>query len=116
LTIPQPLDSTHPDTQGTAADHIEVLSDAIAQIPAAHRKKLLIRSDGAGASHGLLDWLTEQGQVRGRSVEYSVGFAVTEKVRDAIDWSRRRSGHQRRTLTAVCVRAVTSPSSPACWT
>ncbi len=69
----------------TAADHIEVLTDAIAQIPAAHRKKLLIRSDGAGASHTLLDWLTEQGKVRGRSVEYSVGFAITEKIRDAID-------------------------------
>lgn len=69
----------------TAADHIEVLTDAIAQIPGTHRKKLLIRSDGAGASHKLLDWLTEQNRVRGRSVEYSVGFAVTEKIRDAID-------------------------------
>ena len=69
----------------TAADHIEVLTEAVAQVPAAHRKRLLIRSDGAGASHQLLDWLTEQGQVRGRSVEYSVGFAITEKIRDAID-------------------------------
>ncbi len=62
-----------------------MLTDAIAQIPATHRKRLLIRSDGAGASHGLLNWLTEQGKVRGRSVEYSVGFAITEKLRDAID-------------------------------
>lgn len=68
----------------TSADHIEVLTQAIAQIPGIHRRKLLIRSDGAGASHGLLDWLTEQGRVRGRSVEYSVGFAVTEKLREAI--------------------------------
>lgn len=68
----------------TATDHIEVLADAITQIPAAHRKKLLIRSDGAGASHDLLDWLTAQGKIRGRSVEYSVGFAITEKIRDAI--------------------------------
>ena len=68
----------------TAADHIEVLGQAIAQIPAAHRKKVLVRCDGAGASHKLLDWLTEQGKVRGRSVEYSVGFPVTDKVRDAI--------------------------------
>ena len=29
--------------------------------------------------------LTAQGKVRGRSVEYSVGFAVTEKTREAID-------------------------------
>ena len=32
----------------------------------------------------LLDWITEQNQVRGRRVEYSVGLAVTEKVREAI--------------------------------
>lgn len=31
-----------------------------------------------------LDWLTHQGAVRGRRVEYSVGFAVTDKVRAAI--------------------------------
>lgn len=68
----------------TAVDHIAVLTDAIAQVPAAHRRRLLVRCDGAGASHDLLDWLTQQGQVRGRSVEYSVGFPVTEKVRDAI--------------------------------
>jgi hypothetical protein len=69
----------------TTVDHIEVLTDAIAQIPGSHRRKLLIRSDGAGASHGLLDWVTEQGRVRGRSVDYSVGFSITEKIRDAID-------------------------------
>lgn len=68
----------------TTADHIQVLSEAISQVPGTHRRHLLIRSDGAGASHGLLDWLTEQGQVRGRSVEYSIGFAVTEKIRRAI--------------------------------
>jgi hypothetical protein len=42
----------------TAADHMEVLGQAIAQVPAAQRKHLLIRSDGAGASHDLVDWLT----------------------------------------------------------
>jgi len=68
----------------TAADHITVLGQAIAQVPAQYRKDLLVRCDGAGASHDLLDWLTEQGQVRGRRLEYSVGYAVTEKIRDAI--------------------------------
>jgi hypothetical protein len=57
-----------------AGDHIEVLTRAIAQIPAAHRSHLLVRADGAGATHQLLNWLTEQGQVRGRRMEYSVGF------------------------------------------
>ena len=73
----------------TTADHIEVLTAAIAQVPAAHRRKLLVRADGAGASHGLLDWLTALNTApvhgrRGRSVEYSVGFAITEQVRDAV--------------------------------
>lgn len=68
----------------TAEDHIAVLTEAIAQVPAAHRRKLLIRSDGAGASHKLLDWLHQLDQVRGRSVEYSVGFAITEQIRQAI--------------------------------
>ncbi len=73
----------------TTADHIEVLTAAIAQVPAGHRKKVLIRADGAGASHGLLDWLTTLNTApthggRGRSVEYSIGFALTEQVRDAI--------------------------------
>lgn len=68
----------------TATDHIEVLAAAIAQVPAAQRGRLLVRADGAGASHALLDWLTQQNRIRGRNVEYSVGFAVTEAVRDAI--------------------------------
>jgi hypothetical protein len=68
----------------TAADHIAVLTEAIAQVPARHRRRLLVRSDGAGASHALLDWLTAQDRVRGRRLEYSVGFAVTEHVRTAI--------------------------------
>jgi hypothetical protein len=52
--------------------------------PAARRRDLLIRSDGAGASHALLDWITEQNRVRGRRVEYSVGFAITAPIRRAI--------------------------------
>jgi hypothetical protein len=57
-----------------AGDHIEVLGRAIAQIPAQHRRHLLIRADGAGATHQLLDWLAGLNQLRGRRVEYSVGF------------------------------------------
>lgn len=67
-----------------AADHIGVLTEAIAQIPTGHRRRLLVRADGAGASHALLDWLTQQNSKRGRGVEYSVGFPLTQRVRDAI--------------------------------
>lgn len=68
----------------TTADHIEVLTAAINQVPVKRRRKILVRADGAGASHGLLDWLTALNSKRGRAVEYSVGFAVTAPVRDAI--------------------------------
>ncbi len=57
----------------TVADHVAVLTAAIAQVPTAHRRKLLIRADGAGASHGLLDWLTGLDAKHGRTVKYSVG-------------------------------------------
>jgi len=69
-----------------AGDHIAVLGEAIGQIPATHRRNLLVRADTAGATHHLLDWLTAQNQTRGRSVEYSIGFPVHKgvAVHDAI--------------------------------
>jgi hypothetical protein len=75
----------------TAADHIQVLAAAIAQVPPAYRRRLLVRADGAGASHGLLDWLAAQDAKRGRRLEYSIGFAVTEHVRHAITTLPRRA-------------------------
>ena len=59
-----------------AGDHIDVLTRAIGQIPTAYRRHLLVRADGAGATHELLDWLTAQNRIRGRRVEYSVGFGT----------------------------------------
>jgi hypothetical protein len=59
-----------------AGDHIDVIGRAITQIPPAYRGRLLVRADGAGATHELLDWLTAQSQVRGRRLEYSVGFGT----------------------------------------
>jgi hypothetical protein len=59
-----------------AGDHIDVIGRAITQVPAVHRKHLLVRADGAGATHELLDWLTAQNKIRGRRVEYSVGFSA----------------------------------------
>ncbi len=68
----------------TAADHIAVLDAAIRQVPAAHRGNMLVRADGAGCTHDLLDWLVANNEIRGRHVEFSVGFALTEAVRAAI--------------------------------
>jgi hypothetical protein len=72
----------------TAADLVDVLRAAIAQVPADRRDDLLITSDGAGASHALIGWLDSLGRVPGRRVAYSVGFDVDEYVRAAAN--RRR--------------------------
>lgn len=59
----------------TATDHITVLKEAFAQLPG-HRpgrrpgRSVLVRIDGAGCSHAVLDWLSAQ------RVGYSVGFTL----------------------------------------
>jgi hypothetical protein len=61
----------------TAADHIAVAKQALAQLPG-HRpggrpgRKVLIRTDGAGASHAFLDWPHR------RRLSYSIGFGLPD--------------------------------------
>ena len=65
----------------TAADHLQVLADAFAQVPAAYRRHLLVRGDSAAGTHKVIGWLTEQGCKRGRVVEYSIaGLAAGWRV------------------------------------
>ena len=68
----------------TAADHIRVLDAAIAQIPARHRRDLLITVDGAGATLDLIGHITTRNTAHGRRVHYSVGFDLDERARTAI--------------------------------
>jgi Transposase DDE domain group 1 len=68
----------------TATDHLDVLGEAFAQIPAPHRRHLLVRGDSAAASHAVLDWLIEQGRKRSRRVDYSIGWTIGEPERAAI--------------------------------
>jgi Transposase DDE domain group 1 len=68
----------------TTADHIQVLGEAIAQIPAAYRRDLLITVDGAGASHGLVEHITTLNQRPGHRVHYSIGWDLGERERAAI--------------------------------
>jgi hypothetical protein len=70
----------------TAADHIAVLDAALAQIPDTHRhgNPVLVRADGAGCSKAFL------AHIRGLRehtilTEFTVGWAVTDRERDAID-------------------------------
>ncbi len=61
----------------TAADHIAIVKNALAQLPG-HRpgtrpgRKVLIRIDGAGASHAFLTWLA------GQRLSYSIGFGLPD--------------------------------------
>jgi Transposase DDE domain group 1 len=70
----------------TAADHITVLDQALDQIPDAHRHgvPILLRADGAGCTKAFLAHIRS---LRGQAVltEFSVGWAVTERERKAID-------------------------------
>jgi hypothetical protein len=72
----------------TTADHIEVLTEALASIPPDFRPRpgdpggpsVLIRSDSAGATYGFAKFCRQQG------VGFSFGFAVREPVRDAVGY------------------------------
>ena len=67
----------------TVADHLVVLRAAVAQIPPAYRRHLLVRVDGAGATHGLLQHITDLNTSR-RTVEYSVGWTIEENTEATI--------------------------------
>lgn len=68
----------------TVADHVQVLGAAIAQVPARFRRKILIRIDGAGATHELLEHLHAMNTTR-RKVRFTVGWAITSTDEDAIE-------------------------------
>ena len=74
-----------------AADHVNVLADAIAQLPPAWRtghhpgddptaveKRLLCRADAAGASHWFAEECVE------RNIEFSLGYQIDDRVRDGV--------------------------------
>ncbi|GIH20676.1 hypothetical protein Raf01_88480 [Rugosimonospora africana] len=69
----------------TTADHITVLDLALVQIPDAYRHgtPILIRSDSAGCTHGLLAHIRGLRE-HGINARFSVGVAITEQIRDAI--------------------------------
>ena len=64
----------------TAADKIAVLDAALEQLPkrVAAREQILVRADSAGATHELLDFC------RDGNLRFSVGFELTEPIRQAI--------------------------------
>jgi hypothetical protein len=67
----------------TFADHKEVLSAALSQVPARLRRRLLIRVDGAGASHDLIGHLLGMSSPQWK-VMFTCGWAITEADEAAI--------------------------------
>ena len=69
----------------TAADHITITRQALAQLPAGllssggrGSKKILIRTDGAGGTKDFVKWLT------GQRLAYSVGFTLPASTPDLL--------------------------------
>jgi Transposase DDE domain group 1 len=65
----------------TFTDHEEVLAAALRQVPARHRRKILVHVDGAGASHDLVNHLLSLSSPR-RTVLFTL----------RVDDHRRRRG------------------------
>ena len=71
-------------TSNDAADNIAVLDRAVERLPGRYRRRMLIRLDGAGFSHELLEHIAAGGQVKGRNWEFSAGWSCTDRETDAI--------------------------------
>jgi Transposase DDE domain group 1 len=99
----------------TAADHKQVLDLALAQLdPQALEGEILVRADGAGATHELTDYCRE-GQMR-----FSFGFDLTEPVREATIAMREtawcnaiRADGSERKHSQVC--EITEPVDLSAW-
>ena len=68
----------------TAADHIALADAAIAALPPAFRRRLMVTVDGAGASHGLVKHLDKLAARPGHQLVYSVGWALCEREKAAL--------------------------------
>jgi len=95
----------------TAADHLTVVDQALAQLPDRWRSKpILIRTDGAGYSHALIAALSAQG------LEFSVGYPVTEAIRTAIKAAPAWAWQAASNADGDLREHPTSWKSPACST
>jgi hypothetical protein len=97
----------------TAADHIQIVKDALKQLPAGHPsgREIMIRTDSAGGTHGFLYWLT----ARHRNLGYPVGFLFHGAVENILPlipqkaWTRAYNSDEEER------DGVWVATSPACW-
>ena len=57
----------------------------MSRLPGRYRRRLLVRLDGAGFSHELLEHIAAGSGTRGPDWEFSVGWSCTDKEMDAIE-------------------------------
>jgi hypothetical protein len=67
----------------TFTGHKEVLDRAIKQVPARFRRKILVRIDGAGASHKLIEYLLSLSTKR-KTLLFTCGWTILEAGEEAI--------------------------------
>jgi hypothetical protein len=68
----------------TAADHLRLLGEAIAALPPALRRRLMVTCDGAGASHALVRELDRLAGRHGYQLAYSVGWELGAREKGAL--------------------------------
>ena len=71
-------------TSNCAKDNIALLDLAVSRLPGRYRRRMLVRLDGAGFSHDLLEHIPAGGGTKGRDWEFSVGWSCTDTEIDAI--------------------------------
>src|SRR5262249_30449298 len=106
----------------TTSDHVELLDASIAALPPAHRRRLLVTVDGAGASHGLVKHLDELAARPGQELVYSVGWELGARERAALaqlpeaGWQIAIDPAGRpRERRAEDACAETGCAHPGCW-
>jgi len=67
----------------TAADHISGLPAALAQVPAAFRRQVIVRLDRAGASHAFIEHMAGL-RIPGMMLLFTCGWTITETDEDDI--------------------------------
>jgi Transposase DDE domain group 1 len=106
----------------TAADHLVLLDAAIAALPPAFRRRLMVTADGAGASHGLIARLDALAGRRGYELTYSVGWVLGERERAVLRLVPEQAwqiaidgGGQVRERRAEDACADSACAHRACW-
>jgi hypothetical protein len=106
----------------TVAGHLEVLEAAIAALPPAFRRRLMVTCDGAGASHGLIERLDALAARPGHQLIYSVGWDLGERERAAITAVPQQAwqiaiGHRGEVRERRADEACTGPrcGHRKCW-